>query len=87
MSNYTNQLLDRVKTEFGLTSDYQLAKKLGIGTGRIGNWRKGRCAMDWNVAFEIADILHESDQNVVNGLLIEKFTNPRVINVLREAHS
>ena len=87
MTTYTNQLLDRVKSEFGLTSDYQLAKKLGIGQGRVSNWRKGVCSMDWNLAFEIADILHESDQNVVHGLLVDKVTNPRVINVLREAHS
>lgn len=84
MDNYTNQLLDRVKARFDIKSDYQLAKKLGTGTGRIANWRKGMCSMDWNIAFEIADLLNENDHNVVQGLLEEKQMNPRLINALRE---
>lgn len=84
MDNYTNQLLDRVKSSFDIKSDYQLAKKLGIGRARISNWRKGMCSMDWNIAFEIADLLNENDHNVVQGLLEEKQMNPRLINALRE---
>ncbi|ORT52529.1 hypothetical protein ST37_01810 (plasmid) [Vibrio sp. qd031] len=82
MLNYTNALLDRVKAKFELTTDYQLSKKLGITTSRIGNYRKGRSQMDWELAFEICDLLEEDDQNVVYGLLSDKEKNPRLINAL-----
>lgn len=80
--NYTNLLLDRVKAKYSLTSDYQLAKMIGVGTGRMGNWRKGVCSMDWEIAFKVADLLELDDQNVVYGLLDDKYKNPRLINAL-----
>ncbi|MDN2481125.1 helix-turn-helix domain-containing protein [Vibrio agarivorans] len=81
--SFTNVLLDRVKTRFALTSDYQLAKKLGCSTGRVSNWRTGRNPMDWEIVFEIADMLELDDQFVVQNLLTEKYKNPRLINALR----
>ncbi len=84
MMNYTNALLDRVKAKFELTSEYQLAKKLDVGHGRLRHWRQGACSMDWNVAFLCADLLEEDDQNVVFGLIEDKYTNPRLINALQE---
>ena len=83
--NYTNALLNRVKAKYGLTSEYQLAKKIGIGEGRLRHWRKETCSMDWDVAFVIADLLGESDQNVVYGLIDDKYNNPRLVNALHEA--
>lgn len=85
--NYTNALLDRVKTKFELTSDYQLAKKLGITTSRIGHYRKGRCSMDWDTAFAICDMLGEDDQNVVYGLIDDKYSNPRLVNALHDGRN
>lgn len=83
--NYTNQLLDRVKIKLHLTSDYQLSKFLEVSTGRIGNYRSGRSVLDWDMAFRIADLLGEDDQNVVHGLIDDKYKNPRLINVLHDA--
>lgn len=85
--NYTNTLLDRVKSKFELTSDYQLAKKLGVGPTRISNYRNGVSNMDWDLAFTICDLLEENDQNVVFGLIEDKYTNPRLINALHEGRS
>lgn len=85
--NYTNALLNRVKAKYELTSEYQLAKKLGIYESRLRKWRKGVCGMDWEIAFKIADMLGESDQNVVLGLLPNKQKNQRVINVLDKISS
>ncbi|EGR7968096.1 TPA: transcriptional regulator [Vibrio vulnificus] len=81
--NYTNQLLDRVKSKYELSSDYKLARLLEVGTGRLANWRSGICSMDWEVAFRIADLLELDDQNVVYGLLDDKYKNPRLINALQ----
>ncbi|NRB66676.1 MAG: helix-turn-helix transcriptional regulator [Vibrio sp.] len=83
--NYTNALLNRVKAKYELTSEYQLARKLKVSDVRLYNWRKGRCGMDWDMAFKIADMLGESDQNVVYGLLPSKHNNARVIKVIEES--
>ncbi|GHX30664.1 transcriptional regulator [Vibrio cholerae] len=87
MMNYTNQLLDRVKFMFNLTSDYQLAKKLGVSTTRISNYRTGLSNMDWDLAFNICDLLGEDDQNVVYGLIDDKYSNPRLVNALHEGRN
>ncbi|WP_082796663.1 transcriptional regulator [Vibrio cidicii] len=84
MMNYTNALLDRLKAKLELGSDYQLAKVLDVGASRISNYRNGRSVLDWNIAFKIADLLEENDQNVVFGLLEDKYSNPRLINALQE---
>ncbi|MCR9953311.1 helix-turn-helix domain-containing protein [Vibrio parahaemolyticus] len=83
MTNYTNVLLDRLKTQLELTSDYQLAKVLDVGTSRISNYRNGRSVLDWEIAFKIADLLGLDDQDVVYGLLEDKSVNPRLINALQ----
>ncbi|USD99055.1 helix-turn-helix domain-containing protein [Vibrio sp. SCSIO 43133] len=80
--NYTNALLDRVKAKYGLTSDYQLAKKIDVSRGGVSNYRAGRSVLDWDVAFKIADLLEEDDQNVVYGLIEDKYKNPRLISAL-----
>ncbi|CAE6901936.1 helix-turn-helix transcriptional regulator [Vibrio sp. B1FLJ16] len=83
MTNYTNLLLDQLKTQLELGSDYQLAKFLEVGTSRISNYRNGRSVLDWEMAFRIADLLELNDQDVVYGLLDEKTINPRLINALQ----
>ncbi|MFA0553332.1 transcriptional regulator [Vibrio lentus] len=82
--NYTNALLDRVKAKYHLPSEYQLARKLKVSDKRLYNWRRGISGMDWDVAFKIGDMLGETDQNVVFGLLPNKQKNERVIRVLEE---
>ena len=53
----TVDYLDAVKAAYGLTSDYQLAKKLSISTNRITNYRSNRSFMDDNLAMKIAYLL------------------------------
>ena len=81
---YTIALLNRVKAKYDLTSDYQLAKKLDVSTARVSNWMKKDYSMDWDMAFQIADMLGLDDQNVVYNLLEDKYENPRLINTLQE---
>ncbi|WP_330960025.1 helix-turn-helix domain-containing protein [Photobacterium sp. 53610] len=80
---YTIELLNAVKSKYSLTTDYQVAKKIGVTSSRVSNWMRGRNAMDWEVAFKVADLLEMDDQNVVYGLLNDKYENPRLINTLR----
>ncbi|MCG7500056.1 helix-turn-helix domain-containing protein [Vibrio sp. Of7-15] len=79
---YTIALLNRVKAKHELTSDYQLAKILGVSTARVSNWMNGKCSFDWDIAFQIADMLELDDQDVVYNLLEDKYENPRFINAL-----
>jgi len=81
---YTIELLNMVKAKHGLGSDYQLAKKLGVSTARVSNWMKAKCAMDWDTAFQVADLIGIDDQKVVYGLLKDKYENPRIINALQQ---
>lgn len=85
MMNYTNALLDRVKAKFELTSEYQLAKKLDVPHSSLHRWRKGQNSMEWDTAFLICDLLEDHDQNVVLGLIDDKYKNPRLVNVLHDA--
>ncbi|WP_311568407.1 helix-turn-helix domain-containing protein [Photobacterium arenosum] len=80
---YTIELLNMVKAKYSLETDYQVAKKLGVTSSRVSNWMRERNAMDWDVAFKVADLLDMDDQNVVYGLLQDKYENPRLINVLK----
>ena len=82
--SYTIELLTQVKVRFELVSDYQLAKKLGVSSARVSNWMKGKNNLDWDTAFLLADLLEIDDQNVVHGLLKDKYENPRFINALGE---
>ncbi|WP_281222793.1 helix-turn-helix domain-containing protein [Photobacterium sanguinicancri] len=79
---YTIDLLNKVKTKYSLPTDYQLAKKLGVSTARVSNWMNSKSSMDWDIAFQIADMLEIDDQKVVHGLLEDKYENPRLVNVL-----
>ncbi|UXI02863.1 helix-turn-helix domain-containing protein [Photobacterium sp. TY1-4] len=81
---YTNTLLDMVKNRYDLPSDYKLAQKLGVSRSRVSKWRNELNSMDWDVAFQIADLLGLDDQNVVHSLLEDKYQNPRLINALRD---
>lgn len=53
----TIDYLDALRAHFGVTSDYALAKKLGVSTGCIGNYRNGRSTFSDEMAFRIADVL------------------------------
>lgn len=53
----TVDFLDAVKAAYGLTSDYQLAKKLAVSQPSITGYRQGRRAMDDACALKVAHLL------------------------------
>ncbi|MGR5149670.1 helix-turn-helix domain-containing protein [Photobacterium alginatilyticum] len=81
---YTIELLNMVKAKYNLESDYQLAKKLGVSSARVSNWMKRKSLMDWEIVFQVADLLEIDDQKVVYGMLKDKYENPRIINALQQ---
>lgn len=53
----TTELLDAVKRQHGLTSDYQLAKLLAMQTARISHYRAGRRFLSDETALQVAKLL------------------------------
>ncbi|MDP5205773.1 helix-turn-helix transcriptional regulator [Alishewanella sp. SMS9] len=53
----TCDFIDELKAAYGLTSDYQAAKKLGISTTTISSYRAGRSFLSDDIALKIAHLL------------------------------
>ncbi|WP_039977853.1 helix-turn-helix domain-containing protein [Vibrio jasicida] len=83
--NYSNMVLDRFKSMHNLTSEYQLAKKLGVSESQLRHWRKGRSQMDWDMAFYMADKLSIEGHFVLAALLPHKIKNARLNKELKRA--
>lgn len=76
---YTDIILDRTKEKLGISSDYALAKKLGIGRGRVGNYRTGHCKPDEEVCFILAEILEEEPQAIIAAVRLDAEKEPSKI--------
>lgn len=64
----TGIYLDAVKAQLKLTSDYQLAKVLRVGNGRIVSMRDGSRPVPNDVAFRIARALNLDPAHVIADL-------------------
>lgn len=53
----TADFLDAIRVRYGLTSDYQLAKRLGVTHGAISHYRAGRSQLDDAMAIRVAGLL------------------------------
>jgi len=61
----TITLLDTLKAAYSLTSDYQLAKKLGVKTATVSRYRNGLSFLDDRTAFEVSELLELEPSFVV----------------------
>lgn len=53
----TLEYMQACKERLGITSDYALAKALGLSQTGLSNYRTGRSRMDDDVALKVAEIL------------------------------
>lgn len=60
-----DELLDRAKERANLSSDYALAKAIGIPTGNITNIRKGRAHPSNEVAVQLATLAGLDEMRVI----------------------
>lgn len=67
----TVDYLDAVKAAYSLTSDYQLAKKLGENTSRISMYRTNGSVMNDDMAIKIAFLLDKNPLAVLADAHIE----------------
>ena len=61
----TTEYLDAVKTRAALTSDYQLARLLGLEPSNITMYRKERRVMDDYTAARVAELLDIDELEVI----------------------
>lgn len=54
-----NQLLNLVRTRYGLTSDEKLAQRLGVSSMAIYRWRRGQIDKSTRVLLPL--VLHHAD--------------------------
>ena len=68
----TIELIERLKTVYGLPSDYAAAKKLGITCQAISQYRNKGTTFDDSVAVEIAELLELDPFKVVASIHLER---------------
>jgi predicted transcriptional regulator len=61
----TLDLLEAVKARRGITSDYALAKVLGVTQSAVSSYRTGRSRIDDDVALTVAEILQMHPMHVI----------------------
>jgi len=72
----TLELLEAVKERRGITSDYALAKVLGITQSAASSYRTGRSRIDDNVALTVAEILQIHPMQVIAAANAERAKTP-----------
>ncbi|OIR10944.1 hypothetical protein GALL_71120 [mine drainage metagenome] len=60
-----NELIDQAKSRANLASDYALAKALGIQTGIVANWRKGKRHPSNQEAIQLAALARLDEMRVI----------------------
>ena len=73
----STEYLDRVKATLGITSDYALAKALGISKQAVGRYYKTGGGFDDDVAAKVAKILDIHPGLVVLDMHRERAQNPQ----------
>ena len=68
----TIQLLDRIKTQLSISSDYKLAQALEISKNAVTNYRSGRSHPNDDVALKIAALLDEDAGRIAACLHAER---------------
>jgi len=58
LTQQVNLALDRVKSENGFASDYQLAKHLGINRMQLTRWRAGKLSNAFRTIIPITVLAH-----------------------------
>ena len=77
----TNELLDRLKKEKEIPSEYALAKFLGVSQTAVQKYRAGGAEMRDQVALKVAEALDMDPGEVLAGLYAKRTKDPEVRKV------
>lgn len=72
-----NDLLDQAKVRANLPSDYALAKALGIQTGIVSHWRKGKRHPSDEEAVQLATLAGMDEMQVIAAIHYETATSEK----------
>ena len=64
-----------LKRRLNITSDYELAKRLGVSKTTISNYTTGRRAFDVSIAARVAEMLELDPMKVIADMELERGTN------------
>lgn len=74
----TIEYLDKVKAKRGISSDYALAKALGVGQSAIIGYRAGRTTINDDTALAIAQLLDLNPLEVIATANAERAKTPEM---------
>jgi transcriptional regulator with XRE-family HTH domain len=84
MRNVTTAILNALKAEKALRSDYKVAKLLRVRQQTISNYRSGRTQMSDEIAYRAARILRRVPGVLLLKLAAERATNRVIARVWRQ---
>jgi transcriptional regulator with XRE-family HTH domain len=70
--NATIRYLDAARARAGLTSDYALAKRLGMPQSTISGYRTGRRYLDARAAFQVAEVAGVDVREVIAAVELDR---------------
>ena len=70
-----------LKKKLAITSDYQLAKQLGLQRQTVSHYVNGHRAFDQPIALRVAEILEISPEKVIADMELERASSPELQEV------
>jgi transcriptional regulator with XRE-family HTH domain len=80
-----SEWIDRVKTQSGITSDYGVAKALGLSRTTVSKYRSSTPTLDEDTAIRVAQVLGERPEAVLLDQYAERTKAPEVRAALLDA--
>lgn len=71
------ELLEQAKTRANLPSDYALAKAIGVKTGHVSDWRKGKRHPSDDEAVQLATLAGMDEMQVIAAIHYETATSEK----------
>lgn len=75
--SYVNDLIDQARNHANLTSDYALAKALGISQSNVTGWRKGKRHPSDEEAVQLATLAGLEEMKVIAAIHYETATTEK----------
>jgi len=67
-----NELLERAKLRYGVTSDYALAKKMGVGRNTISSYQLNKTFFDTKTCVTLSHILACTPYEIISRMELER---------------
>ena len=72
----TSYYIDEIKRAQGITSDYAVAKLLGVQCNMMSHYKNGRSSFDGDMVFRVAELSGHNPLEIIANIKAEKSNNP-----------